>query len=71
LSGGIALWIDHIGSTSVPGLPSKDAIDIQIIVGNLDRDSIVGAMEKTISYSNFPELRERIFRLGWLTDCQQ
>ena len=28
--------IDHIGSTSVPGLPAKDLIDIQIIVRNDD-----------------------------------
>jgi dephospho-CoA kinase len=42
--GGLALRIDHIGSTSVPGLPAKDVIDVQVIVGDLDRDSIIGAM---------------------------
>ena len=26
--GGLAVRIDHIGSTSVPGLPAKDIIDI-------------------------------------------
>lgn len=31
-----ALRIDHIGSTSVPGLAAKDVIDIQITVGSLD-----------------------------------
>lgn len=30
--GGDAQRIDHIGSTSVPGLPSKDVIDIQVTV---------------------------------------
>ncbi len=30
--GGLALRIDHIGSTSVPGLGAKDVIDIQITV---------------------------------------
>ncbi|MEM7370317.1 MAG: GrpB family protein [Bacteroidota bacterium] len=30
------LRIDHIGSTSVPGLSAKDIIDIQITVANLD-----------------------------------
>jgi dephospho-CoA kinase len=29
--------IDHIGSTSVPGLPAKDLIDIQVVVADLDR----------------------------------
>jgi GrpB-like predicted nucleotidyltransferase (UPF0157 family) len=34
----LALRIDHIGSTSVPGLAAKDIIDIQITVANLDPD---------------------------------
>jgi GrpB-like predicted nucleotidyltransferase (UPF0157 family) len=34
--GDLAIRIDHIGSTSVPGLASKDIIDIQISVYNLD-----------------------------------
>ena len=32
--GDLALRIDHIGSTSVPGLAAKDIIDIQITVGD-------------------------------------
>jgi GrpB-like predicted nucleotidyltransferase (UPF0157 family) len=31
-----ALRIDHIGSTSVPGLAAKDSIDIQVTVAALD-----------------------------------
>jgi GrpB-like predicted nucleotidyltransferase (UPF0157 family) len=34
--GELALRIDHIGSTSVPGLAAKDVIDIQITVAALD-----------------------------------
>jgi GrpB-like predicted nucleotidyltransferase (UPF0157 family) len=34
--GDLALRIDHIGSTSVPGLAAKDIIDIQITVAALD-----------------------------------
>jgi GrpB-like predicted nucleotidyltransferase (UPF0157 family) len=34
--GELALRIDHIGSTSVPGLGAKDVIDIQITVKALD-----------------------------------
>jgi GrpB-like predicted nucleotidyltransferase (UPF0157 family) len=34
---GIALRIDHIGSTSVPGLRAKDVIDVQIVVVELDQ----------------------------------
>ncbi len=33
--GELALRIDHIGSTSVPGLAAKDIIDIQITVSSL------------------------------------
>jgi GrpB-like predicted nucleotidyltransferase (UPF0157 family) len=32
----LALRIDHIGSTSVPGLASKDRIDVQVTVRSLD-----------------------------------
>jgi GrpB-like predicted nucleotidyltransferase (UPF0157 family) len=31
--GDVAQRIDHIGSTSVPGLPAKDVIDMQVTVG--------------------------------------
>jgi len=33
--GSLALRIDHIGSTSVPGLAAKDRIDIQVTVSDL------------------------------------
>ena len=34
--GGAAARIDHIGSTSVPGLAAKDVIDVQVTVDDLD-----------------------------------
>lgn len=34
--GSLALRIDHIGSTSVPGLAAKDRIDIQVTVARLE-----------------------------------
>ncbi len=40
--GGLAVRIDHIGSTSVPGLPSKDIIDIQISVASLNEEVHLG-----------------------------
>ncbi|WP_440216871.1 GrpB family protein [Chromobacterium piscinae] len=36
--GSLALRIDHIGSTSVPGLAAKDVIDVQITVAELDEN---------------------------------
>jgi GrpB-like predicted nucleotidyltransferase (UPF0157 family) len=47
--GSLALRIDHIGSTSVPGLAAKDIIDVQITVAALD-DRIISAM-LTIDYT--------------------
>ena len=38
-----ALRIDHIGSTSVPGLDAKDRIDIQVTVASLDEANPLGA----------------------------
>jgi GrpB-like predicted nucleotidyltransferase (UPF0157 family) len=36
--GALALRIEHVGSTSVPGLAAKDVIDVQISVAALDDD---------------------------------
>jgi GrpB-like predicted nucleotidyltransferase (UPF0157 family) len=36
--GDLAVRIDHIGSTSVPGLDAKDIIDVQITVRQFDED---------------------------------
>lgn len=42
--GGLALRVDHIGSTSIPGLPAKDIIDAQVTVANLDDPHLTVAM---------------------------
>ncbi|MFZ5951750.1 MAG: pyroglutamyl-peptidase I [Candidatus Rifleibacteriota bacterium] len=41
--GDLALRIDHIGSTAVPGLAAKDIIDVQITVAALD-ENVLSAM---------------------------
>jgi GrpB-like predicted nucleotidyltransferase (UPF0157 family) len=38
-AGTIALSVDHIGSTAVPGLAAKDVIDAQLIVASLEADA--------------------------------
>jgi GrpB-like predicted nucleotidyltransferase (UPF0157 family) len=38
--GDLALRIDHIGSTAVPGLAAKDRIDVQVTVRTLDTGAI-------------------------------
>jgi GrpB-like predicted nucleotidyltransferase (UPF0157 family) len=41
--GQVAVRIDHIGSTAVPGLAAKPVIDIQISVGSLEPVDAFGA----------------------------
>ncbi|HEY1427349.1 MAG TPA: GrpB family protein [Caulobacteraceae bacterium] len=42
--GHLATSIDHIGSTSVPGLEAKDCIDVQVRVGRLDDPALTAAL---------------------------
>ena len=45
--GSTAVAILHAGSTSVPGLPAKDIIDIDLVVKDIhDEDSYVPALER-------------------------
>jgi GrpB-like predicted nucleotidyltransferase (UPF0157 family) len=44
--GELAGRIDHIGSTSVPGLAAKDVIDIQVAVTDLDDQRLAPAFER-------------------------
>lgn len=36
--------VDHIGSTSVPGMVAKDCIDVQVIVRNLPNQQLVAGL---------------------------
>jgi GrpB-like predicted nucleotidyltransferase (UPF0157 family) len=50
--GDIALRIEHIGSTSVPGLPAKDIIDVQVAVSRFDEP--LEAAFRSIGYTLYP-----------------
>jgi dephospho-CoA kinase len=51
-TGDLARRVDHIGSTSVPGLPAKDVIDLQVTVASLaDAD----AMADGLAAAGFPK----------------
>jgi GrpB-like predicted nucleotidyltransferase (UPF0157 family) len=68
--GALALRIDHIGSTAVPGLPAKDVIDVQVIVGSLEPN---GALMTAFAAIGFmPKLGESKLRdhvpAGWEGD---
>jgi GrpB-like predicted nucleotidyltransferase (UPF0157 family) len=42
--GSMAVRVDHVGSTSVPGLAAKDCIDVQVEVQALDEELIAGRL---------------------------
>ena len=44
--GEVALRIDHIGSTAVPGLAAKDIIDVQVTAAALDTSVLDPAFER-------------------------
>src|ERR1700691_4980432 len=63
--GVIALRIDHIGSTSIPGLAAKPIIDIQISVANLEPVDAYRPALQRLGYhwrASNPELTKRYFR---------
>lgn len=53
--GDVALRIDHIGSTAIPGLAAKDVIDLQVTVAALD-DSVASALASA-GYTRVPTIR--------------
>ncbi len=52
--GGLALRIEHVGSTSVPGLAAKPVIDIQVSVATLERLALYAEPLARIGYSHIP-----------------
>jgi len=63
--GEIALRIDHIGSTAIPGLDAKPIIDIQISVVSFDPLSAYRAPLESLGFifrQDNPDLTKRYFR---------
>jgi GrpB-like predicted nucleotidyltransferase (UPF0157 family) len=63
--GATAARIDHIGSTSVPGLAAKPIIDIQISVATLEPDAPFAVPLAALGYvyrAGNPERTKRYFR---------
>lgn len=57
--GSLALQIDHIGSTSIPGLAAKDIIDIQVTVANLKAPELLICLRQS-EYILFESYRDQI-----------
>jgi GrpB-like predicted nucleotidyltransferase (UPF0157 family) len=63
--GAVALRIDHIGSTAVPGLAAKPIIDIQIAVASLQPDEPFRQPLENLGFryrADNPDLTKRYFR---------
>jgi GrpB-like predicted nucleotidyltransferase (UPF0157 family) len=63
--GNVALRIDHIGSTAVPGLPAKPVLDVQVSVASFDPlDAFLAPLERVgyVFHGDDPELTKRFFR---------
>lgn len=63
--GEVALRIDHIGSTAVPGLAAKPIVDVQISVASFEPLAAFKDPLERLGYvfrANNPELTKRYFR---------
>jgi GrpB-like predicted nucleotidyltransferase (UPF0157 family) len=67
--GDLALRIDHIGSTAVPGLAAKDRIDIQITAQNL-LPAIEDALQEA-GYRRIERITQDHVPPGFPTDSEQ
>ncbi len=52
--GGLAVRIEHVGSTSVPGLAAKPVIDIQVSVASLQTLGVYAEPLAQLGYSHIP-----------------
>jgi GrpB-like predicted nucleotidyltransferase (UPF0157 family) len=61
--GDLAVRIDHVGSTSVPGLAAKPVIDIQVSVPSLVPLARIAGPLSQIGYTHIPDLDEAFERV--------
>jgi len=53
-AGALVLRIEHVGSTSVPGLAAKPVIDIQVSVASLENPAAYSELLAQLGYSHVP-----------------
>jgi GrpB-like predicted nucleotidyltransferase (UPF0157 family) len=53
-AGALVLRIEHVGSTSVPGLTAKPVIDIQVSVASLENPAAYSELLAQLGYSHVP-----------------
>jgi GrpB-like predicted nucleotidyltransferase (UPF0157 family) len=65
--GDLALRIDHVGSTSIPGMAAKDVIDVQVTVASVDGADEIARRLGAVGFSQRPYLRDHE-PPGWTGD---
>ena len=55
--GGLAVDVEHVGSTAVPGLPAKPILDIAIAAGTLDLVQGIAELLADINYAYRGDIR--------------
>lgn len=66
--GGLALVVEHVGSTAVPGLPAKPVIDVDLIVADSSRESDYVPRLVAVGFElavRFPAWEEHRVLRGW------
>src|ERR1700757_4738328 len=61
--GATALRVDHIGSTAVPGLDAKDAIDIQVTIESLTAEDELTAALRSAGYPRIDDVTSDVVKL--------
>jgi GrpB-like predicted nucleotidyltransferase (UPF0157 family) len=61
--GNLVVRIDHVGSTSVPGLAAKPVIDIQVSVPSLHPLSLIAGPLSQVGYAHIPDPDEEFERV--------
>ena len=69
--GDLALRIDNIGSTSVPGLAAKDRIDVQLTVADFARFERIQAALELLGYTLVPRNLSDHQPPGWMGPNEQ
>jgi GrpB-like predicted nucleotidyltransferase (UPF0157 family) len=63
LGGALVVRIDHVGSTSVPGLAAKPVIDIQVSVPSVHPLLLITGPLSQVGYTHIPEPDEEFERV--------
>jgi GrpB-like predicted nucleotidyltransferase (UPF0157 family) len=69
--GPLAARIDHIGSTSVPGLAAKDRIDLQVGIPDLDEVGDVARALEATGYRWLPDITSDHVPVGGAADPRE